>query len=70
MAKATVCKIVIPRFESGCRLHFFTFFNLDWANSSAVCFVCDGCGNIDWFLPQRWQPVRLLRMPDSFPQAY
>jgi hypothetical protein len=30
-----------------------TFFDLDWANSSAVCFVCDGCGYIHWFLPQR-----------------
>ena len=21
-----------------------TFFNFDWANATAVCFVCDGCG--------------------------
>lgn len=30
-----------------------TFFNFDWANASAVCYVCDGCGYIHWFLPKR-----------------
>jgi hypothetical protein len=30
-----------------------TFFNFDWANPSAECFVCDGCGHIHWFLPER-----------------
>jgi hypothetical protein len=30
-----------------------TFFNFDWANASAICYVCDGCGYIHWFLPQR-----------------
>ena len=30
-----------------------TFFNFDWANASAVCLVCDGCGYIYWFLPKR-----------------
>ena len=30
-----------------------TFFNFDWANASATCYVCDGCGYIHWFLPQR-----------------
>jgi hypothetical protein len=30
-----------------------TFFNFDWANPSAECFVCDGCGYIHWFLPER-----------------
>jgi hypothetical protein len=30
-----------------------TFFNLDWANTTAICYVCDGCGYIHWFLPQR-----------------
>lgn len=29
-----------------------TFFNLDWANPSAACFVCDRCGYIHWFLPR------------------
>ena len=29
-----------------------SFFNLDWANKSAVCFVCDRCGHIHWFLPK------------------
>jgi len=30
-----------------------TFFNFDWANASANCYVCDGCGYIHWFLPRR-----------------
>jgi predicted nucleic-acid-binding Zn-ribbon protein len=29
-----------------------TFFNLDWSNRSAVCYVCDRCGYIHWFLPK------------------
>ncbi len=29
-----------------------TFFNFDWANASAVCYVCAQCGYIHWFLPQ------------------
>ena len=29
-----------------------TFFNFDWANATATCLVCDGCGYIHWFLPQ------------------
>jgi predicted nucleic-acid-binding Zn-ribbon protein len=28
-----------------------SFFNLDWANTSAVCYVCKQCGYIHWFLP-------------------
>jgi len=28
-----------------------TFFNLDWANRSATCFVCSDCTHISWFLP-------------------
>ena len=27
-----------------------TFFNLDWANRSANCFVCSECTHISWFL--------------------
>ena len=27
-----------------------TFFNLDWANRSAACFVCSECMHISWFL--------------------
>ena len=30
-----------------------TFFNFDWANPTAVCYVCDRCGYIHWFLPNR-----------------
>ncbi len=29
-----------------------TFLNLDWANKSARCLVCDACGYIHWFLPR------------------
>jgi predicted nucleic-acid-binding Zn-ribbon protein len=27
-----------------------TFFDLDWLNQSATCFICDRCGYIHWFL--------------------
>jgi predicted nucleic-acid-binding Zn-ribbon protein len=27
-----------------------SFFGLDWANRSAVCFVCSNCTHIMWFL--------------------
>ena len=27
-----------------------TFFNLDWANRQATCFVCSDCTHIFWFL--------------------
>lgn len=27
-----------------------TFFNFDWANQSAECYVCAKCGYIHWFL--------------------
>jgi hypothetical protein len=30
-----------------------TFFNFDWANPTADCYVCDGCGYIHWFLKKR-----------------
>gem|GEM_PF-552492 len=29
-----------------------TFFNLEWANRSALCLVCERCGYIHWFLPK------------------
>lgn len=28
-----------------------SFFNVDWANSTATCYVCAGCGYVHWFLP-------------------
>jgi predicted nucleic-acid-binding Zn-ribbon protein len=28
-----------------------SFFDLDWANRSATCIVCEKCGYIHWFLP-------------------
>ena len=30
-----------------------TALNFDWANRSAVCYVCATCGYIHWFLPQQ-----------------
>jgi len=30
-----------------------SFFNFDWANTSARCVVCANCGYIRWFLPQK-----------------
>lgn len=27
-----------------------TFFNLDWANKSADCFICKRCGYVHWFM--------------------
>jgi predicted nucleic-acid-binding Zn-ribbon protein len=29
-----------------------TFLNLDWANKTAMNFICSRCGYIFWFLPQ------------------
>jgi hypothetical protein len=28
-----------------------TFFELEWANASAQCMVCESCGYVHWFLP-------------------
>jgi hypothetical protein len=30
-----------------------TFFNFDWANATATCYVCEECGYIHWFLPKK-----------------
>lgn len=30
-----------------------TFFNLDWINKSATCFICSNCTHISWFLGQQ-----------------
>lgn len=27
-----------------------TFFNLDWTNRSACCYICANCTHISWFL--------------------
>lgn len=29
-----------------------TLFDLDWANKSANCIICEQCGYIHWFLPK------------------
>lgn len=28
-----------------------TLFELEWANPSAECMVCESCGYVHWFLP-------------------
>lgn len=30
-----------------------SFFDLDWANRTASCYVCDHCGYVHWFLHER-----------------
>ena len=30
-----------------------TFLDLDWANRRATNFICESCGHILWFVPQR-----------------
>ena len=30
-----------------------SFFDLDWANRTATCFVCSECTHISWFLGKR-----------------
>lgn len=30
-----------------------TFFNFDWVDPTATCYVCDKCGYIHWFLPKK-----------------
>ncbi len=30
-----------------------TLFGFDSPDSSAVCFVCAGCGYVHWFIPPR-----------------
>lgn len=34
----------------------FTFFDLDWLNKSATCYICDDCGYIHWFLKDLSDP--------------
>ena len=29
-----------------------TFFQLQWTNPSALCYECDNCGYLHWFMPQ------------------
>lgn len=30
-----------------------SLLGLDWADQSATCYVCDRCGYVHWFLPNR-----------------
>ncbi len=30
-----------------------SFFDVDWANKSATCFICTECTHISWFLGQK-----------------
>jgi hypothetical protein len=32
-----------------------TFFNVEWANPTARCYICASCGYIYWFLPPKDQ---------------
>jgi hypothetical protein len=34
----------------------FMFFDLDWLNKSATCYICDDCGYIHWFLKDLSDP--------------
>ena len=27
-----------------------TFFNLEWTDKTATCFVCSSCGYLHWFM--------------------
>ena len=27
-----------------------TFFKLDWANKSALNYICNNCGHVHWFM--------------------
>ena len=29
-----------------------TFLSLDWTDASALCYECDNCGYLHWFMPQ------------------
>lgn len=31
-----------------------TFFNVDWANATGTCLVCDSCAYILWFYERPW----------------
>lgn len=39
-----------------------TFFDLDWLNESAACYVCDRCGYIHWFV-EKYSDPRLGPFP-------
>ena len=30
-----------------------SFMNLDWANKSAYCYICDNCSHIEWFMEEQ-----------------
>ncbi len=30
-----------------------SFFNLDWLDPSADCYICDRCGYVHWFLKRK-----------------
>ncbi len=37
--------------ESQLHTKLMTFFELEWMNKTASCYVCEHCGYIHWFLP-------------------
>ena len=36
--------------ESQLNTRLASFFDLDFANKKAHCYVCDNCSNIKWFI--------------------
>ncbi|HYK89199.1 MAG TPA: hypothetical protein VE398_10540 [Acidobacteriota bacterium] len=37
--------------ESQLHTKLLTFFELEWMNKTATCYVCAHCGHVHWFLP-------------------
>ncbi|MPQ48398.1 hypothetical protein GCQ56_15445 [Marinifilum sp. N1E240] len=49
--KCSVCgETLFYKREAQLNTAVASFFNLDWANRSATCFVCANCTHISWFL--------------------
>ena len=56
-ARALRCQVcghgLFRRRQAQVGANLATLFGFDWADSSAVCFVCAGCGYVHWFIPPR-----------------
>ncbi len=37
--------------ESQLHTKLLTFFELEWMNKTATCYVCSHCGHVHWFIP-------------------
>ncbi len=40
------------RREAQLHTKLLSFFDLEWMNKTAACYVCERCGHIHWFLRQ------------------